>query len=506
MLQINNLNITLYEDDKTIIKDFSFSLNPKDKVGLIGEEGNGKSLLIKSIVKMDYVKNFCKIDGSITCKDEIIAYLPQMLDEDDLNLSTREYLLKEISNDFDYNDYYKFLRYFNLDDYFDQFNLKVKDLSGGERIKFILLVQMLKYPSLILLDEPSNDLDMDSLLWLEKFIIDTDLPIIFVSHDQSLLSKCSNKIIHFEMTHRRQIPKHTIYSGNYDSYVKFRKSLIENETKKAISDKKIFKEKVDNYHRVYHSVNSALRATKNDIAGKNLKDKMHTVKSIGKKLEKEKENLRKAPDLEDSIGLSFDENINIPNSKLILDLNLPLLKAGDKILAKNIDLKVIGPEKICLVGPNGSGKTTLIKRIIERLEESKLRFAYMPQNYYDIKDYKKTALSYLSKTNTKDEHTKISTYLGSLNFTREDMYTEIRYLSGGQKAKLYFAKMNLDRAEVLILDEPTRNLSPTSQNELIGALMKYNGPIISASHDRVFIEKIGEKIYKLENQKLIRVK
>lgn len=506
MLQIKNLNITLYEENRTILKDFSFSLNNKDKVGLIGEEGNGKSLLLKAILDIDQVNDFCKIDGEISCQDEIIAYLPQIVDQEVLNLSTRDYILKEISYNFDYNDYYKYLRYFNIDDYFNNNNIKIKNLSGGEKIKFILLIQMLKNPTILLLDEPSNDLDLDSVLWLENFIKEICIPVIFVSHDQRFLSNVSNRIIHFELTHRRKVPRHTVYSGNYQSYLKYRDSFIENEIKRAENDKKVFKEKVDRYHRIYNSVNSALRETKNSGVGKNLKDKMHTVKSMGKRLEKEKENLRKAPDMEDSIGIGFDEKIRVPSGKTILDLNLPVLKVGEKTIAKDLRLKIVGPEKICIIGPNGSGKTTFIKVIVDQLLDLNLRVGYMPQNYFDLKDYDVSAIEYLSKTFTKDEHTKISTYLGSLNFTREDMYTKIEFLSGGQKAKLYFAKMNLDKAQVLVLDEPTRNLSPTSQDEVINALKKYKGPIISASHDRNFIETIGEKIYKLDNFELKRIK
>ncbi len=506
MLQINNFSITLIKDDRTLIKDLTFSLNQKDKLGLIGEEGNGKSLLLKAIVDEDLISDFCKLEGSINKEGELLGYLPQSHDEEILKLSPKAYLMKELSDNFDYNAYYKKLRFFDLDDYLYEESLTLKDLSGGERIKFTLLTQILKNPSLLLLDEPSNDLDMDAILWLENFIRDIDLPVIFISHDQKLLSACSNRIIHLELIHRRQIPRHTVFSGGYDAYMEYRKSFIENESKRALSDKKDFKEKIDNYHRIYHSVNSALRGTKNDIVGKNLKDKMHTVKSMGKRLEKEKENLRKAPELEDPIAMDFDENISIAKSKTVLDLKLPVLRAGDKDLAYDVDLKVFGAEKVCIIGPNGSGKTSLIKKIVEVLKDSDLRLGYMPQNYFDLEDFDQTALSYLSRSSSKDEHTKISTYLGSLNFTRDDMYKKIKDLSGGQKAKLYFAKMNLDKAEVLVLDEPTRNLSPTSQNELMDALMKYNGPIISASHDRAFIERLGENIYKLDGKKLVRIK
>ncbi|SSZ12349.1 Uncharacterized ABC transporter ATP-binding protein YheS [Anaerococcus octavius] len=123
-------------------------------------------------------------------------------------------------------------------------------------------------------------------------------------------------------------------------------------------------------------------------------------------------------------------------------------------------MKVIGPEKICIVGKNGAGKSTLLKKIKNECQSLNLKIGYMPQSYFEFEKTDTNAIEYLSDSFTKDEQTKASNLLGSLNFKREEMFRNIADLSGGQKAKLFFAKMNLDKAEVLILDEPTRNLSP----------------------------------------------
>ena len=126
----------------------------------------------------------------------------------------------------------------------------------------------------------------------------------------------------------------------------------------------------------------------------------------------------------------------------------------------------------------------------------------MPQTYFELKEYDMNALEYLSKTFTKEEHSHISTYLGALSFRREEMYRKIKSLSGGQKAKLFFAKMNLNKCEVLVLDEPTRNLSPLSQPEIINALKSFNGAIISVSHDRNYIKEVCDKTYELDENGL----
>lgn len=143
---------------------------------------------------------------------------------------------------------------------------------------------------------------------------------------------------------------------------------------------------------------------------------------------------------------------------------------------------------------------------MEELKSLNLKVGYMPQTYFELNDFNTNAIEYLSNSFTKDEHSKISNYLGALNFKREEMYRNIKFLSGGQKAKLFFAKMNLDKAEVLVLDEPTRNLSPLSQPEILNALKEYNGAIISISHDRTYINTVCDKVYELDKDGLNLIK
>ncbi len=505
MLQIKNLTINLMEDNRTIIEDFNLTLNQGDKLGLIGEEGNGKSLLLKTILDRKKIEDFCEVKGEIFKENDIIAYLPQSIDDENLELSTQEYMSKYQLNEYiDYNQLYKYLNLFNLDDDILTNDIKIKNLSGGEKIKFVLLVEMMKNPTIFIFDEPSNDLDFESLKFLEKFMLEMDIPLIFVSHDTNLLKKVANRIIHLEQILRRTKSKYSIYNGSYDEYINQREQFIINETNRSQKEHEEFSKKVDRYKRVHDSVQSALRGTKNDVQGKNLKDKMHTVKSIGKRLEKEEANLTKEPDYEEAINIFFDSNIVVPNGKVILDFKLDELKVCDKLLAKNINLKITGPEHICIIGKNGIGKTTLIRKIYDELMSLNVKVGYMPQSYFEFEKKNISAIDYLSKEYTKEEHTKISLFLGSLNFKREEMYRNINKLSGGQKAKLFFAKMNLEKAQVLILDEPTRNLSPLSQPEIIEALKEYKGAIIAVSHDREFIEKVFDTIYELNENGLYK--
>ena len=505
MLQIKNLGINLIKDDRKLLENFDLALNPEDKVGLIGEEGNGKSILLKTIIDRKSVEHYAQISGEIYKKDEIIGYLPQSLDENFFEITVEAYMNQLLDMSLlDYNKFYKYLDQFGLNEDLVFGKLKLGDLSGGERIKALLLFELLKEPTVFLFDEPTNDLDLESASFIIKIMKDMKIPLIFVSHDPELLRKVANRIVHLEQVHRRQVPRYTVFNGPYDLYIRERENQIRIQTARANKDREEFSKKAERYRKVYDSVNHAINATKNDIEGKNLKDKMSSVKSLGKRLDKEKENLTQRPDFEDSIGMFFDENIDIPNSKVVLDLKLDKLLAGEKILSKNIELKVVGPEKICIIGKNGAGKTSLLKEIYKNLSKSNLKIGYMPQDYFEYLKDSETPISYLAKQDSKDEKIRVSNLLGSLNFAREEMERSLKSLSGGQKAKVFFAKMNMD--QVLILDEPTRNLSPLSQPEIIESLKAYKGAIIGVSHDKDFIEKVFDEVYELDYAGLRKIK
>jgi len=181
---------------------------------------------------------------------------------------------------------------------------------------------------------------------------------------------------------------------------------------------------------------------------------------------------------------------------IIKDFSL-ILNEGD------IRLTLIGPEKICIVGKNGVGKTTLIKEIAqELLKRNDIKAAYMPQNYEELLDFELTPVEFLTQEGDKEEDIRLCTYLGSMKYTADEMNHKIHELSGGQKAKLLFLKMSIDGCNVLILDEPTRNLSPLSNPAIRKVLQCYPGAIISISHDRKYIEEVCTKVYSLNENGL----
>ena len=195
-----------------------------------------------------------------------------------------------------------------------------------------------------------------------------------------------------------------------------------------------------------------------------------------------------------------DKNAYIPTGKTVIEYELSKLMtpAGERILAEGIYLKIKGSEKICIIGANGAGKTTLLKKIAEELlNRNDIKAEYMPQTYEDLLDLDVTPVDYLDKTGDKEERTRIRTYLGSLKYTPDEMEHPIRELSGGQKAKVLLLRMSLSGANVLILDEPTRNFSPLSGPVIRKMLREFPGAVISISHDRKYIEEVCDKIYQL---------
>ncbi|HHY10799.1 MAG TPA: ABC-F family ATP-binding cassette domain-containing protein [Firmicutes bacterium] len=505
MLTIRNLSLYLSKDLRPLLNDFTFTLLPGMKAALIGEEGNGKSALLKAIADPKSTADFLEIEGEIQTGGEIIGYLPQVFPCGVLAQSTKQFLDRQKEGlFFDYTHFYTLLAKMQFPKERISSTIKMGQLSGGEKIKFYLLCEMLKRPGVLLLDEPSNDLDLEAVEWLENFILRLEIPLMFVSHDEMLLEKCADTIIHLEQLVRKSRPQHAIANLPYSTYIQNRQDRIIKQTQLAKKEKEEYDAKMARYRQIYERVHHEQNVVSRQApsVAKNLKDKMRSVKAMGRRFAREKEEMTARPDFEAGIELSFAENISIPNGKLILDLDLPALKAGNLVLSRDLKLRVFGPKKICIVGANGSGKTTFLRQILQHLAENGIPYGYMPQDYNEILAPGINAVDFLSKSRKKEEITRARTYLGSLNFTAAEMFHPVFELSGGQQAKLCFAKMILDQAEVLVLDEPTRNLSPLSGPAIREALKEFGGCIIAVSHDRKFIKEVFDQVMLLDESGL----
>ena len=397
------------------------------------------------------------------------------------------------------NNLYKNLTILNIKD--DILDKRMNILSGGEKIKVAILKLLLDDNDALLLDEPTNDLDIETLIWLENFINKIDKPIIYISHDETLLSKTANMILHIESLKKKTECKHTLLRIKYDEYVDLRLRTILHQTQVHNFEKKELEKKEEKLkwqkQRVEFEQNNISRSDPH--GGRLLKKKMHNVKSQEKKLENI--DITEKPDPEESIYFKFEE-VNIPNNKKILNLNNYNLIINNNNI--KINLEVYGNVHICIIGKNGTGKTTLIRKIYDMLKDrTDIKVGYMPQDYNDILNSYDNVLGFITNgSKNKEEITKSRMYLGNMKFIPEEMTGNIDNLSGGSKAKLILMKLVLDKCNVLLLDEPTRNVSPLSNPVIRKVLKEFNGTIISVSHDRKYIEEVPNKIYLLTNNEL----
>ena len=514
MLEFNNISITLINNNRPIIKDFSFVLHPKEKIAIIGEEGNGKSTLLKLVVDSKKVEEYASVKGNINTHNMTIGYLEQSLDASWNNESPLNFFLKkEPSDALNYdnynllNDFYTYITKFNIRKSILNDNEVMGNLSGGEKVKLQLIKILCHNPDILLLDEPTNDIDIDTLKWLEDFINKTEKPILYISHDETLLERTATGIIHLEQIKRKTECRHTISYVSYKEYIDQRIRNLSHQEQIAKKERNDYNKQLASFKEVFQKVeyqqNTITRADPHGAAL--LKKKMKSLKSQEKRYEREKNDFTKMPDVEEAINLQNAEIEKIPNGKIILDLNLSQLKVGNVILSRNIKLLVKGKSHLVIIGQNGSGKSTLIKEIYQILSQRKdIILGYMPQNYEDLLDLEMTPIDYLSKKDTsKDFITKARIYLGSLKFKDEEVTSKIKLLSGGQKAKLLLLKLILEKSNVLLLDEPTRNLSPLSNPVIRKLLKNFDGTIISVSHDRKYIDEVCPNIYELTKEGLI---
>ena len=502
MLQIRDLDITMKKDLRQLLKGFTFALQPGDKAALIGEEGNGKSTLLKLLYDPALVEGYVEYTGAVQKDGMLLGYLSQELPPEQGELTAYEFCCREPafleSSPGELAAAAKRLR-FPLEWFYD--DRKMKTFSGGEKVKLRLGLLTLGQPDCYLLDEPSNDLDMETLEWLEEFIQKCPQPVLFISHDEVLLENTANVIIHMEQLRRKTLPRWTVARMGYRQYVEERLQKFAHQEQMAKKEREEERKQQERFQKIQQKVEHQLNAIsrQDPHGGRLLKKKMKAVKSLEHRFDREREDMTEFPDSEEAILVGFGEDTAVPAGKTVLDFSLPRLEVSGRGLSQNLRLYVRGGEHVCILGPNGAGKTTLLRQIAgELLKRGDIRAAYMPQDYGETVDQDLTPVEFLAKSWEKAELTKVKTYLGSMKYTAEEQGHAVRELSGGQKAKLFFLKMILDGCNVLVLDEPTRNFSPLSGPVIRGILEDFPGCIISVSHDRKYIGQVCSTLYRLE--------
>ena len=502
MFQVKNLTVTHKKDLTALIEGLSFTLSPGDRAAVIGEEGNGKSTLLRLLYDPASVEPYAEWSGEIVNQGLRKGFLAQELSPDELALPVWAFCQGVPAFEgADPKALDRAARQVGLDAGLFWDDRPMSTLSGGERVKLRLALLLLDEPDVLLLDEPSNDLDVATLGWLEGFLLGCKVPVLYISHDEPLLEHTANVIIHLERLRRRTAPRCTVARTGYVQYVEQRAAGFARQEQNARKERAEFDAKLDKFRQIRNKVEhqQAVITRQDPHGGRLLKKKMHTVLSMGRRFEREREDMTALPEWEEAILTAFDgAKSALPAGKTVLRLDLPELAAGGRTLSRSVRLWVDGPEHLGIVGANGAGKSTLLKLAAETLlSREDIRAAYMPQNYNELLLEDKTPVELLAPSGHKDDITRARTLLGSMKYKAEEMEHPAAALSGGQRAKLLFLSMVLNGANVLVLDEPTRNFSPLSAPVIRQVLAQFPGAIISVSHDRLYLEQVCTRVLEL---------
>lgn len=494
MLQATNLTITMKRDGRRLIDGFSFKLRPGDKAAMIGEEGNGKSTLLRVLCGERTVLDYASVEGELV-RGGAFAYLPQFFERESLSLSVAEYI-----GESDIYSHAAEAVMLGLDFELLYSERAVSSLSGGERVKLALFKLICAEPDAFFLDEPSNDLDLSALDALGEFISRCAVPVVFISHDGELVERTANVVIHIEQLIAKTACKVTVARMRFSEYAERRSLGLEKQTRIALKQREEHAAKLRRWQHIYDRVDHEQRTISraDPAGGRLLKKKMKSLTSQRGRLERERDGFEDIPDSETGIIARFDGSITLPAQKRVLELRLSELKAGERTLARNIELTVSGGAHVGIVGRNGAGKSTLLGVIYRKLKErTDITVGYMPQNYSEVLDFSLTPLEYFRSVRDKATATRALTMLGSLKFTAAEMNAPIGELSGGQQAKIIFSDMVLTGANVLVLDEPTRNFSPLSAPVIRSAVAEFAGAVISVSHDKKYLDEACNIVYEL---------
>ena len=497
MIELKNLTVQMGHKD--LLSDVSLFISDKQKVGIVGPNGCGKSTLFKVLTgalegmgdvmipsgkRIAFVEQTIE-DTSLTVLDYVLQkdrYLTKAkeeynkaLDEDKPELYEK---IKQLGGETAIARIAEILAGLGFKN--DDLNRKVADFSGGWQMRLNLAGALFQPSNILLLDEPTNHLDLESVIWLQAHLKKYSGTLLLISHDKSILNEICSSIVVF------QNQKLILYSGNYDAYL----------TTKSLQDKVLMRQAEKEKEKREH-----LESFINRFRYKASKAKQ--AQSRIKILEKMTETPAVYPDKEERF--SFLEPIKaLPPLISGEDISLGY---DEKIVLRKLSFSISDTARIALLGQNGNGKSTFAKFLAGVLAlksgqvhaSSKLKVGYFAQHQEEELPLEETPVSYFSSLMDGKNETEVRSHLASFGLTGEKALTKIRLLSGGEKARLLFAKISLEQPNLLILDEPTNHLDIKGREALAVALNDYQGAVVLITHDFSLIEQVADELWLVNN-------
>ncbi len=514
-------SVTVEFSGKVLFSDVSFVINDTDKIALMGKNGAGKSTLLKILAGV----NKATKGGVSAPKDAVIAYLPQhLLTEDNCTVFEEtskafagifamrdeiEALNQELTvrTDYDSDDYMKLIeRVSELSEKFysieeinydgevekvlkgmgferEDFTRPTSEFSGGWRMRIELAKILLQKPDLILLDEPTNHMDIESIQWLEDFLVNSAKAVVVISHDRAFVDAITNRTI--EVTMGRIYD----YKAKYSHYLELRKERRAQQQKQYEEQQKFIAETTEFIERFKGTYSKTLQ-----------------VQSRVKMLEK----------------LDIIEVDEVDNSALRLKFP-PAPRSGsypvvitdlqknydDHVVFRDVNVTIERGEKVAFVGRNGEGKSTLVKAIMKEIGYEgnlelghNVQIGYFAQNQASLLDEELTIFETIDRIAEGDIRTKIKDLLGAFMFGGDASTKKVKVLSGGEKTRLALIKLLLEPVNLLILDEPTNHLDMKTKDIIKDALNAFDGTLILVSHDRDFLDGLVTKVYEFGNKQV----
>jgi len=520
MISVDNLAVEF--SGHTLFSDVSFTINENDKIALMGKNGAGKSTMMKIVAGVQKGTR-----GHVRFpKDAVIAYLPQhLLTEDNCTVfdeaskafahvfemrDEMEVLNKalETRTDYESDDYMNIItkvsdlgeKYYALEDVnYDaevekalnglgfkrsDFARQTSEFSGGYRMRIELAKMLLQKPDLILLDEPTNHIDIESVIWLEDFLLNKANAVMVISHDKAFIDNITNRTI--EVTMGRIYD----YKANYTHYLQLREDRRIHQVKafkeqqRFIADNMAFIDRFKGTFSKTNQVNSRERMLEkleiievDDIDTSALKLRFPAAQRSGD-----------YPVTVKDLSKSYD----------------------DLVVFKNANMSISRGEKVSFVGRNGEGKSTMIKAIMGEIPVDgtcqlghNVKVGYFAQNQASLLDENLTIFQTVDEVAQGDIRTQIKNILGGFMFKGDDIDKKVSVLSGGEKTRLAMVKLLLEPVNLLILDEPTNHLDLKSKDVLKEALLNFDGTLILVSHDRDFLQGLSQKVFEFKDQRVI---